>query len=111
MKQWELWEFPFPSADEPHMFVVLSPTRLCADANFESVNGLLCTTVRPVGRAVKPHEVFLDASDGLDWTTSVRCNVVFHFAKAAAGSRRGLVSTIRRREISRRIFSSMELPT
>lgn len=92
------------------MFVVLSPTRLCADTNFESVNGLLCTTVRPVGRAAKPHEVFLDDSDGLDWTTAVRCNVVFHFAKAAAGKRRGLVSVIRRREIARRIFSSMEWP-
>jgi len=111
VKQWEIWEFPFPSADQPHMFVVLSPTRLCADVSFDSINGLLCTTVRPVGRPAKAHEVFLDPSDGLDWTTSVRCNVVFHFAKAAAGARRGLVSTIRRREISRRLNASMELPT
>jgi hypothetical protein len=92
------------------MFVILSPTRLCVDANFDSVNGLLCTTVRPPGRPAKPHEIFLDAADGLDWLTAVRCNIIFHFAKAAAGSRRGLVGTIRRREISRRIHLSLELP-
>ena len=92
------------------MFVILSPTRLCADANFDSVNGLLCTTVRPPGRAAKPHEVFLDTADGLDWLTAVRCNVVFHFAKAAAGARRGLVSVIRRRELTRKIHVSLELP-
>jgi hypothetical protein len=86
VKQWEIWEFPFPTASAPHMFVILSPTRLCEDANFESVNGLLCTTVRPLGRAVKPHEVFLDAADGLDWLTSARCNIIFHFAKSAAGA-------------------------
>lgn len=110
MKQWELWEFPFPSADNPHMLVILSPSGLCADANFDSVNGLLCTTVRPTGRAARPHEVFLDTADGLDWLTAVRCNVIFHFAKAAAGSRRGLVGTIRRREIARRIHAAMEWP-
>ncbi|MEN9633794.1 MAG: hypothetical protein RL077_2198 [Verrucomicrobiota bacterium] len=68
------------------MFVVLSPTRLCADVSFDSINGLLCTTVRPVGRPAKAHEVFLDPSDGLDWITSVRCNVIFRFAKAAASA-------------------------
>ena len=110
MKQWEIWEFPFPSAADPHMFVILSPTRLCADANFDSVNGLLCTTVRPLGRAAKPHEVFLDTADGLDWLTAVRCNVIFHFAKAAAGARRGAVSVVRRRELTRKIHASLELP-
>lgn len=111
MKQWDIWEFPFPSADAPHMFVILSPTRLCADVSFDSVNGLLCTTVRPVGRQVRPHEVFLDAADGLDWLTAVRCNIIFHFAKAAARLQRGSVGTIRRREIARRIHASLELPT
>jgi hypothetical protein len=110
VKQWEIWEFPFPTASAPHMFVILSPTRLCEDANFESVNGLLCTTVRPLGRAVKPHEVFLDAADGLDWLTSARCNIIFHFAKSAAGARRGSVGVLRRREIARRLNLSMELP-
>jgi hypothetical protein len=110
VKQWEIWEFPFPSAAAKHMFVILSPTRLCDDASFDSVNGLLCTTVRPPGRPMKSHEVWLDAADGLDWLTSVRCNMIFHFAKGAAGSRRGLVATLRRREITRRINASMELP-
>ena len=110
MKQWEIWEFPFPSADDPHMFVILSPTRLCQDSNFDSVNGLLCTTVRPPGRPARPHEVFLDEADELDWLTAVRCNVVFLFAKAAAGSRRGSVGVVRRREITRKFHSSLELP-
>jgi hypothetical protein len=110
VKQWEIWEFPFPSAASPHLFVILSPTRLCADANFDSVNGLLCTTVRPPGRSARPHESFLDPADGLDWLTAVRCNVVFHFAKAAAGSRRGLVSVVRRRELARTLNTALELP-
>ncbi|MEY2880810.1 MAG: hypothetical protein RLZZ15_3190 [Verrucomicrobiota bacterium] len=92
------------------MFVILSPTRLCDDASFDSVNGLLCTTVRPPGRPMKPHETYLDTADGLDWLTSVRCNMIFHFAKAAARSRRGVVGIARRREITRRINDSMELP-
>ena len=101
---------PFPSVDKPHMFVILSPTKLCEDASFDAINGLLCTTVRPVGRALRSHEVFLDAADGMDWLTAVRCNMVFHFAKKVAGARRGAVSATRRREISRKINSSLELP-
>jgi len=93
------------------MFVILSPTRLCADANIEAVNGLLCTTVRPPGRPAKPHGVYLDTADGLDWLTAVRCNIVFHFAKSAARAHRGLVSTVRRREIAHKIQSSLELPS
>lgn len=91
------------------MFVILSPTRLCTDVNFDSVNGLLCTTVRSAGRAMRPYEAFLDAADGQDWLTAARCNVIFHFAKAAAGLQRGLVSLVRRREIARGIHASLEL--
>jgi hypothetical protein len=66
MKQWEIWKFPYPSADRPHWFVIVSPTAWCENANSPVVNGLLCTTLRPPGRGLKSHEVRVDPADDVE---------------------------------------------
>lgn len=38
MKQWELWKFPYPSANRPHWFVILSPNVWCENANNPVIN-------------------------------------------------------------------------
>ena len=93
------------------MFEILSPMRICEDANFEWVNCHYCTTVRPATRAAKSFEVYLNGADGMDWRTAVRCNLIYQFDKAEAGTRRGLVTIPRRKEIARVMHTSLQLPT
>ena len=101
MKQREIWKFPYPSDDRPHWFVVLSTSGWCENPNSAVINGLLCTTLRPAGRALKSHEVRLDSADGLDWDTVVKCAHIHELPKTRATDRRGPATTARQREIAR----------
>jgi hypothetical protein len=109
MKQWELWKFPYPSADRPHGFVILSPTPWCENANAVIVNCLLCTTLRPAGRLLRSHEVRLDEADGLDWNTVVKCAHIHELPKIQATALLGSVTTPRQREIARTLRSCLGL--
>ena len=100
MKQWEIWKFPYPSADRTHWFVIISPSAWCEDANNSVVNGLLCTTLRPVGRSLKSHEVRLDLADGMEWDTVVKCSRVHELSKVRATEQRGPVTTSRQQKIA-----------
>lgn len=107
MKQWEIWDFPIPSEDKPHGFVIISNPLICANSQAKFVNGLICTSV--VGdRQIRDYEVFLNGSDGLDWKTAVNCAVVYQLSKAAClkQTRRGLVSIPRRRQMVKVINSA-----
>ena len=99
MKHWGIWKFPYPSPDKPHWFVIISPSAWCENANNAVINGLLCTTLRPVGRALKSHEVRLDAADGMEWDTVVKCSHIHELPKIRATERRGPVTAARQREI------------
>lgn len=109
MKQWEIRKFPYPSADRPHWFVIVSPQALCANEQHPTVNGLLCTTLRPVGRPVKSHEVRLDPADGMEWDTVVKCSHIHELPKNQAGECLGSVTTVRQREISRTLRACLGL--
>ena len=109
MKQWEVWKFPYPSADRPHWFVVISPSAWCDNANSQVINGLLCTTLRPPGRALKSHEVRLDSADGMAWDTVVKCSHVHELPKDIPGERCGPVTPPRQREIARTLRTSLGL--
>lgn len=69
MKQWEIWEFPFPEG-QVHPFVIISSNAVCGHDPLMTVNGLLCTSVR-AGREPKPFQTVLDEADGLDRLTAV----------------------------------------
>lgn len=101
MKQWELWKFPYPSADRPHWFVIVSPPDACANEQQATLNGLLCMTLRPVGRPLKTHEVRLDPADGLEWDTVAKCSHIHELPRNGATQSLGPVAAARRQQISR----------
>jgi mRNA-degrading endonuclease toxin of MazEF toxin-antitoxin module len=103
MKQWEIWKFPYPTADRAHWFVIISRSVWGENPDTVSVNGLLCTTLRPSGRELKSHEVRLDAADGMDWDTVVKCSYVHELPAARAVEKRGPVASVRQRGIAVRL--------
>jgi hypothetical protein len=74
-------------------------------ADKPEVSLLMCSS-KPATRAVQPHEVILDASDGLDWPTLCRCDLFFMATKTDLKNQRGTVSPERRRQIIATIIRS-----
>ena len=108
MRQWDIYLFPF-SEELPHPAVIISNDERCENADLDVVNALICTTVR-LNRPPKKNEIILDESDGLDWKTAVRCDVVYLLPKAEFTERRGQVSLPRRAVIARKIVECLRLP-
>ncbi len=100
MRQWEIYDFPHPSTDNPHPCVVISPDSLAGNPAFQGVNVLPCQTLRGA-RILSPVEIGLDEADGLDRPTVVKCHFTLYFAKGEAGRRRGVVQYERRLAIKR----------
>ena len=105
MKPWEVWMWNFPEAGE-HPAVVLGTAerirlkpRVCV---------LLCSTQR-AARKPELHEVILDTTDGLDWETLCKCDVVYAASKNDLVRRRGTVAVGRRRAIAERVIRSLGL--
>jgi mRNA-degrading endonuclease toxin of MazEF toxin-antitoxin module len=67
-------------------------------ANKPEVNILLCTSQQTT-RAALPHEVILDAADGLGWATLCKCDLLHSVAKDRLTGYRGTVTAERRRQI------------
>jgi mRNA-degrading endonuclease toxin of MazEF toxin-antitoxin module len=108
MRQWEIYLFPFRE-EKPHPAVIISNEERCVNDGLEYVNALICTSAR-LNREAKKHEVVLNAADGLDWKTAVRCDVVYLLPKAEFRERRGKVTPLRRVAIARKIVESFRLP-
>jgi len=51
----------------------------------------------------------LDAADGLDWKTGVRCDVIYLLPKEEFGEHRGKVSPPRRTAIARKLAETLRL--
>jgi mRNA-degrading endonuclease toxin of MazEF toxin-antitoxin module len=107
MKQWDIYLYPFPD-EKPHPVVILSIDEWCENQSFLRVNGLLCTSAQ-LNRGPKKNEVILDEADGLDWKTGVRCDFIYALPKTDFVNHRGTVSTLRRREISRKLAECFRL--
>jgi mRNA-degrading endonuclease toxin of MazEF toxin-antitoxin module len=102
MKQWDIFLFPHPSPANPHPVVVISNDGICSNEVIEFVNALACQSVRPLTRAKKSNEVYLNGAGGLDAKTLVKCDFVLVFAKKEAIQKRGEVSPQRIAEIRKR---------
>ncbi len=102
MLQWEIYDCPHPSAENPHPCVILSPTSLADDPAVPFINVLACTSLRPADR-VRSSEVRLNGADELSGPTVVRCNLILAFRKAVVGAKRGRVSLERQRAIKRKL--------
>jgi len=73
------------------------------------VNALICTSAQ-LNRPPKKNEIILDESDGLDWKTAVRCDVIYLLPKAEFAGHRGQVNPLRRAFIARKIAECLRLP-
>ena len=109
MRQWEIYLFPF-GQEKPHPAVIISNDERCLNNDLEYVNALICTSAR-LSREAKKNEVILNAADGLDWKTAVRCDVVYLLPKVEFQERRGKVTAQRRVAIARKIAETLRLPT
>lgn len=104
MAPWEIWIYDFED-EQTHPVVIFSNTVRVQNAHLERVNVLLCTTMQGQKHwNPKPHEVILDAPDGLDWPTRCRCDALYYVPKAKLRERRGRVSTERCRAVSRTLL-------
>ena len=107
MKQCDIFLYPFTTEGE-HPAVIISNDERCENPHYPHVNALLCTSLR-AARPAKKNEVILNGSDGLDWLTAVRCDVIYLLPKSAFQPKRGQVSHERRRAIGRKIIECYRL--
>lgn len=106
MKAWDIYTGDLYG---PHPVVLVS----CADRidHKPQIVVLKCVTMKPeLARKAKENETVLDESDGLDWPTLCRCDLLFTVDKASLTHRRGTVAFERRRDIARKSFRDSRLP-
>ena len=106
MKPWDIYTWDFPDKIGSHPAVIIGTearTRLKS-----KVNVLLCSSQRTT-RAPEIFEVILDKSDGLDWETLCKCDLIYAVDKQQLTQRRGSVGTARRRAIGERLIRSLGL--
>ena len=108
MKPWDIYLFPFEK-EGPHPAVVISGEERCVNPDIDTVNVLLCTSAK-LNRGPKGAEIILDESDGLDWKTAVRCDVIYLLEKSSLREARGSVTSLRRKLIARKIVECLRLP-
>jgi mRNA-degrading endonuclease toxin of MazEF toxin-antitoxin module len=106
MRQWDIFLFPF-TEELPHPVVILSIDERAGAR--KHVNGLLCVTLR--GRTLDLHEVLLNGTDGLDWESAVRCDLVHLLERDRFLERRGRVIPERQIQISRKLIECFRLRT
>ena len=96
MKAWDIFSFQPPGWPEEHPCVIVShPLRVTSKPE---INILMCSSKAP-NRPAEPHEVILDQTDGLDWPTLCRCDLIRAVGKADLKNKRGHVTDARRRQI------------
>ena len=106
MKQWDTNQWVFPHGTHP--CVIISPTARCQNADFENVNVLACQSHR-AARLPKINEFILDAADGMDWDTLVKCDFIWSVPKSELKQKRGEVGEERRRALGRQVIKSVGL--
>jgi len=108
MKPWDIYLVGF-EREGAHPAVVISSEERCLNPDIDTVNALLCTSAK-LNRGPRETEIILDESDGLDWKTAVRCDVIYLLEKADFRETRGAVTLLRRKAITRKIVECLRLP-
>lgn len=103
LRQWDTVLVPYPSADNPHYLVLFSPDSLAGQEGYETLNGLVCSTIRPPSRPLRSHEVFLDTADGFENRTVCRCHLVIQFARKDILKRHARISPVRQAALKRKL--------
>lgn len=105
MQAWDIFTWDFPAIG-PHPAVVLGNNDRVK--NKPTVNVLLCSSRRAT-RQPDVYEVMLDHSDGLDWETLCKCDLLYAAPAEELTRKRGVVALQRRREISARVIRGLGL--
>jgi hypothetical protein len=108
MKPWDIYLYAFDEEGD-HPAVIISNEERCQNPDLEYVNALICTSAK-LNRGPKKNEIILDESDGLDWKTSVRCDVIYLLEKSRFREMRGEVTQLRRKVITRKVVECLRLP-
>jgi len=103
MNQWDIFSWSFPEAGTHPAVIVSHPDRV---GRKPYVNVLYCASQR-ASRPAEGFEVMLDETDGLDWETLCRCDLLYFAPRSSLKERRGNVTPERRRQIILRINASM----
>jgi mRNA-degrading endonuclease toxin of MazEF toxin-antitoxin module len=107
-RQWEIVMFPF-AEERLHPAVIISNDEIAENPDIAAVNALICSSAE-IRRDPKPNEETLDAADGLDWRSVVRCDRIYLLPKAVFRNSRGSVTAERRPLIGRKIVEVFRLP-
>ena len=102
MRQWDIFDFPFPHPIGPHPAVALSPDEAISNLALAQVNVLIVTTVR-AGYQPGRYDVMLNGADGLDHLSRVRVLPILQAVRSDFGRQRGSLSTTRQKVIARKI--------
>jgi len=102
MRQWDIFDFPFPHPIGTHPAVILSPDETAANPDVNRLNVLIVTTVR-MGYEAGRYDVMLNGADGLDHLSRMRVLPIYQVDKSYLGARRGALSTTRQRVVARKI--------
>jgi mRNA-degrading endonuclease toxin of MazEF toxin-antitoxin module len=108
MKSWDIYLYAF-NEEGAHPAIIISNEERCQNPDLDHVNALICTSAK-LNRGPKKNEVVLDESDGLDWKTAARCDVIYLLEKARFEEMRGSVTPLRRKAITRKIIECLRLP-
>jgi hypothetical protein len=105
LKPWEIWDSPLFGG---HPCVIISNAGR-VERKLKVVV-LKCTTLRP-GTPYSEDELrtTLDQEDGLDTATRCECDLFYTVEKAALKNRRGEVSFLRKREISKKMIQGLAI--
>lgn len=95
MKQWDIYLYPF-AKQQPHPVLIISNLEICKNERIEEVNALFCSSAG--NKDIRPHQVVLDESDGLDWKTFVDCDFIYTLPKNEFERQRGHVASHPRRK-------------
>jgi hypothetical protein len=103
LRQWDIVLVPYPTESNPHYLILISPDYLAGNEDFQNLNGLVCSTIRPPDRPIRSHEVFLDQADSFENKTACRCHLIIEFAREDILQTRGQVSLNRQLAIKRKL--------
>lgn len=102
MRQWDVFDFPFPHPIGTHPAVILSPDEVAANPDVNRLNVLIVTTVR-AGYEAGRYDVMLNGADGLDHFSRMRVLPIYQVDKSYFGTRRGTLSSVRQRVVAKKI--------
>ena len=103
MNAWDIFTWNFPDAGRHPAVILGTDDRL---KHKPKVNVLLCSSHRAIRRP-ELHEVILDQSDGLDWATLCKCDLVYAVPAQQLSNKRGSVALERRSQIAERVIRAL----